>query len=104
GYYQVIHFDAHGALLSSDEYQKVQQIPQASSYVYNARYGREDIAPYEGVKAFLPLRVTKRASQTCSRPQNSPICSSITASPLSCSTPVNLASRSERARRAWAAA
>ncbi len=50
GYYQVIHFDLHGAMLT---YEQLQQAQEASRHLYNERYGRPDIQPYEGVKAFL---------------------------------------------------
>ncbi len=52
GYYHVIHFDVHGAVLS---YKDLQHEQAASRYLYNQRYGRQDILPYEGVKAFLAL-------------------------------------------------
>src|SRR5712691_6661843 len=50
GYYQVIHFDVHGALLSYQEFQRGQN---ANRYIYQERYGRPDLASYEGEKAFL---------------------------------------------------
>jgi CHAT domain len=50
GYYQVIHFDVHGAVLS---YQELQHAQQAERYLYQQRYGRSDLQPYEGDKAFL---------------------------------------------------
>src|SRR5216683_6697870 len=50
GYYQVIHFDLHGAVLT---YEQLQQAQEASRHLYNERYGRSDTQPYEGVKAFL---------------------------------------------------
>jgi len=50
GYYQVIHFDLHGSVLT---YEQLQQVQEASRHLYNERYGRSDIQPYEGVKAFL---------------------------------------------------
>jgi len=50
GYYQVIHFDLHGSVLT---YEQLQQAQEASRHLYNERYGRSDIKPYEGVKAFL---------------------------------------------------
>ncbi len=52
GYYHVIHFDVHGAVLS---YAELQQEQEASRYLYNQRYGRQDLQPFEGVKAFLAL-------------------------------------------------
>lgn len=50
GYYHVIHFDVHGAVLP---YAELQQEPQANHYVYQPRYGRPDLKPYEDEKAFL---------------------------------------------------
>ncbi|MEQ8383256.1 MAG: CHAT domain-containing protein [Coleofasciculus sp. A1-SPW-01] len=52
GYYHIIHFDAHGSLMS---YEQVQQGIEKKRYTFQARWGREDIDPYEGVKAFLFL-------------------------------------------------
>jgi tetratricopeptide (TPR) repeat protein len=53
GYYHIIHFDTHGALLDFDQ---VEQVTDAGgSYTYQTRYGREDIEKYEGKKAFLVL-------------------------------------------------
>src|SRR5260221_198562 len=50
GYYHVIHFDVHGALLTHKQLQHGQQ---ANRYLFQARYGRGDIAPYQDAKAFL---------------------------------------------------
>ena len=50
GYYHVIHFDVHGAVLP---YAELQQEPQSNHYVYQPRYGRPDLKPYEDEKAFL---------------------------------------------------
>ncbi|MEO6888932.1 MAG: tetratricopeptide repeat protein [Ktedonobacteraceae bacterium] len=58
GYYHVLHFDVHGALLT---YKQVQELlarkePDTSPYLYHQqRYGREDIQPYDGYKAFLSM-------------------------------------------------
>ena len=52
GYYHVIHFDVHGSLLS---YKAFQQKATPSRYLYQGRFGRGDIAPYEGEKAYLFL-------------------------------------------------
>ncbi|HEY6406709.1 MAG TPA: CHAT domain-containing protein, partial [Ktedonobacteraceae bacterium] len=52
GYYHVIHFDVHGALLT---HKQLQQAHEANRYLFQARYGCTDIAPYEGHKAFLFL-------------------------------------------------
>ncbi|MGB3405121.1 MAG: tetratricopeptide repeat protein [Microcoleaceae cyanobacterium] len=50
GYYHILHFDGHGALM---DYQQVQQPNKPQRYYYKGRYGRSDIEEFEGVKAFL---------------------------------------------------
>ncbi|HEY9696122.1 MAG TPA: tetratricopeptide repeat protein [Trichocoleus sp.] len=50
GHYHIIHFDVHGAVLS---YERLQQGNQFNRYGFQARFGREDIKAYEGLKAFL---------------------------------------------------
>src|SRR5262249_8060486 len=52
GYYHVIHFDVHGGLFYNDAFRRD---TTPSRYVYQDRFGRDDIAPYEGEKAFLFL-------------------------------------------------
>lgn len=52
GFYHIIHFDAHGALRT---YQELQSGSEANRYAYQVRYGRLDLQPYNGVKAFLFL-------------------------------------------------
>jgi len=52
GYYHIIHFDCHGALMG---YADIQDGVKRNQYTYQARWGREDIQRYEGVKAFLFL-------------------------------------------------
>jgi tetratricopeptide (TPR) repeat protein len=52
GFYHIIHFDAHGGLM---RYEEMQAGAKANRYTYQQRYGREDLPPYEGVKAFLFL-------------------------------------------------
>nr|WP_228060526.1 MULTISPECIES: CHAT domain-containing protein [unclassified Coleofasciculus] len=52
GYYHIIHFDAYGALMA---YEQIQKGVEKKRYLFQTRYGREDIQPYEGVKAFLFL-------------------------------------------------
>ena len=52
GYYHIVHFDAHGGLMT---YEQFQQGSAQNRYVYQARYGRSDMQPYDGVKAFLFL-------------------------------------------------
>jgi len=56
GYYHVIHFDVHGALFS---YEQLQKGAKADRFLFQARYGRDDVAPYEGLKAFLSLEGAK---------------------------------------------
>ncbi len=43
GYYHIIHFDCHGALMG---YADIQQGVKRNRYTYQARWGREDIQPY----------------------------------------------------------
>lgn len=50
GYYHIVHFDAHGGLMS---YGQLQGRVERNRYLYQARYGQVDLQPYEGVKAFL---------------------------------------------------
>ena len=52
GFYHIIHFDSHGALLN---YEQVETGITANRYLYQQRYGREDLQPFEGLKAFLAL-------------------------------------------------
>ncbi|HMB08669.1 MAG TPA: tetratricopeptide repeat protein [Isosphaeraceae bacterium] len=50
GFYHIIHFDLHGALLAYDEFERG---CQANAFFYQARYARPDLARYDGEKAFL---------------------------------------------------
>ncbi len=50
GFYHVVHFDLHGGLMN---YAGFQQGARADRYTFQARYGRADIQPYTGQKAFL---------------------------------------------------
>ncbi len=52
GYYHIIHFDVHGALMSYGEFTKE---VEKDRYFYQRGYGLEDIQPYDGMKAFLFL-------------------------------------------------
>ncbi len=52
GYYHVVHFDVHGALLAFDE---LQAGAESDRYTYQARFGREDLQRYDGRKRFLLL-------------------------------------------------
>ena len=51
GYYHLVHFDAHGALLT---YEQLQEGVERNR-LFNERFGRSDLAAYAGVKAFLFL-------------------------------------------------
>lgn len=58
GYYHVIHFDLHGALLSYSQWQsllaqKTEQEEQGHSHTYHKYYALTDIPLYTGEKAFL---------------------------------------------------
>ena len=50
GYYHIVHFDLHGALLSHGQF--AQEV-EADRFTYQARYGRADLPSYAGRKAFL---------------------------------------------------
>src|SRR5947208_7321546 len=52
GYYHVIHFDVHGAVLTYQQFQHIQKEPAGNPLQYK-RYARDEIQPYDGVKAFL---------------------------------------------------
>ncbi|MGB3495373.1 MAG: tetratricopeptide repeat protein [Elainellaceae cyanobacterium] len=52
GYYHIIHFDAHGGLMAHDI---LQMGVRQDRYVFQQRYGRKDMEPYDGLKAFLFL-------------------------------------------------
>ena len=50
GFYHLIHFDLHGSLLA---YEDFQQGVENGNLLYDSRYGRGEIEPYEGQQAFL---------------------------------------------------
>ncbi|WP_414562537.1 MULTISPECIES: tetratricopeptide repeat protein [unclassified Anabaena] len=50
GFYHIVHLDMHGALLN---YQQVQSSSKPERYFYKGRYGRGDLQPFDGVKAFV---------------------------------------------------
>eukprot|EP01098_Paradermamoeba_levis_P002374 TRINITY_DN12777_c0_g1_i1.p1 TRINITY_DN12777_c0_g1~~TRINITY_DN12777_c0_g1_i1.p1 ORF type:complete len:281 (-),score=-11.98 TRINITY_DN12777_c0_g1_i1:5-847(-) len=50
GFYHLVHFDTHGALL---DYGHIKQGVARSRYQMHANWGLPDLAPYEGKKAFL---------------------------------------------------
>jgi tetratricopeptide (TPR) repeat protein len=52
GYYHVIHFDVHGALLT---YEELDKGFKSDRFMFQTRFGRGDIKEYEGLKAFLFL-------------------------------------------------
>lgn len=52
GFYHIIHFDAHGGLLTYDQFQSG---VEKDRYIFQARYGRSDLPCYSGEKAFLFL-------------------------------------------------
>ncbi|MGK7894017.1 MAG: CHAT domain-containing protein, partial [Xenococcus sp. (in: cyanobacteria)] len=52
GYYHIVHFDTHGSLM---EYEYIEAGLQNNRYIYQQRFGRQDIQPYEGTKAFIFL-------------------------------------------------
>jgi len=54
GHYHLIHFDCHGALLTYEQC-NVASGAAADALTFKQRYGRTQIAPYSGVKAFLVL-------------------------------------------------
>jgi tetratricopeptide (TPR) repeat protein/tRNA(Leu) C34 or U34 (ribose-2'-O)-methylase TrmL len=54
GYYHLIHFDAHGALLNYEQFNRSESEAE-NRLVFKQRYGRKAISPYAGVKAFLAM-------------------------------------------------
>ncbi|MEM6446514.1 MAG: CHAT domain-containing protein, partial [Cyanobacteria bacterium P01_D01_bin.123] len=52
GVYHIIHFDAHGGLLTHEQFE---QGVQSNRFMFQARYGRSDMKRFEGVKSFLFL-------------------------------------------------
>ncbi|HLX57712.1 MAG TPA: CHAT domain-containing protein [Ktedonobacteraceae bacterium] len=57
GYYHVIHFDLHGAVLTYEQVQSIQQKLAIKPLQYKQPYARKEIQPYEGVKAFLSFEL-----------------------------------------------
>ena len=53
GYYHILHFDTHGMLLDFDQVEKARET--GGDYLYQTRYGRDEIEKYEGKKAFILL-------------------------------------------------
>jgi len=57
GYYHAIHFDLHGGLLNYEEFVKLQDTSERQDRLtLRGRWGRGEIARYEGVKAFLSFQ------------------------------------------------
>ena len=52
GHYHIVHFDVHGGLMTHGQFQAG---VAKNRYTYQVRYGRSDMQPYDGVKAFLFL-------------------------------------------------
>ena len=52
GFYHIIHFDAHGGLMT---YEALQTQVKQNRYVFKSQLGQPEIAEYEGLKAFLLL-------------------------------------------------
>ncbi|MGB5713424.1 MAG: CHAT domain-containing protein, partial [Waterburya sp.] len=57
GYYHIVHFDTHGSLM---EYQDLEQGEEHNRYSFQARFGRKDLEPYDGKKAFIFLEEETR--------------------------------------------
>lgn len=54
GFYHVVHFDVHGALLTYEQFEKIEGEKIATNLTYQIpRYGRPEIKSYEGKDAFL---------------------------------------------------
>jgi tetratricopeptide (TPR) repeat protein len=54
GFYHVVHFDVHGALLTYQQFEKIEGEKIATNLTYQIpRYGRPEIKFYEGKDAFL---------------------------------------------------
>ncbi|HEX8736911.1 MAG TPA: tetratricopeptide repeat protein, partial [Pyrinomonadaceae bacterium] len=54
GFYHVVHFDVHGALLSFKNFEQIEREKTGNNLTFQMqRYGRPQIQPYEGKEAFL---------------------------------------------------
>ena len=57
GYYHVVHFDMHGCLASYEQLLQTNETAQERGLTYRlvntGRYGRDDLEPFKGVRAFL---------------------------------------------------
>jgi hypothetical protein len=57
GYYHILHFDLHGAVLT---YQDLQKEREADRLLFQARWGRGDIAEFTGHRAFIFFESEKK--------------------------------------------
>jgi tetratricopeptide (TPR) repeat protein len=57
GYYQIVHFDLHGSLLTYEQYQQAEAA--VSPHFFKSGYGQKEIAPYDGYRAFLSFNGAK---------------------------------------------
>ncbi|WP_287128308.1 CHAT domain-containing protein [Candidatus Cyanaurora vandensis] len=55
GFYHVIHFDTHGALLTYEQLGQQESNAAPRARAYRERFGRSEVKSYVGVKAFLVL-------------------------------------------------
>jgi len=54
GFYHVVHFDVHGALLAFEDFERIEKGKAENNLTFQMqRYGRPQIQPYEGKDAFL---------------------------------------------------
>ena len=54
GFYHVVHFDVHGALLTFEQFEKIEVEKILNNLTYQiSRYGRPEIKSYKGKDAFL---------------------------------------------------
>jgi tetratricopeptide (TPR) repeat protein len=56
GYYHVVHFDLHGALLPYEDAIRIiekERREEATRVTYQQRWGRPDLHPYDGLRGFL---------------------------------------------------
>ncbi len=52
GYYHLIHFDLHGNLLTHAQYEQAAEAAESTPHLFKG-YGRGDLQPYDGYRAFL---------------------------------------------------
>lgn len=54
GFYHVVHFDVHGALVTFEDFEKIEKEISNNNLTFQIqRYGRPEIKPYEGKDAYL---------------------------------------------------